>query len=207
MDTNSYLSLNSWLQKSDQNYIEGRLLWLNCLVGGASNLLWLASEQIIKILLLQKNIDDYSKAAPTIDELYKLLDKKGIALGHKVHELIREINIEYPDINISKYESTLKKLQEYFYRRYVVNGGSSISMLMLDEIDEFYFLLRGKVESDIGLGTIDEIYIQRKHNWGHPLAAFAYAYLENKHFKTRKHREITFSAFDGSGKCYTEDGT
>ena len=208
MNSNSsYSALNSWLQKSDGNYIEGRLLWLNLFVDGASNLLWLASEQLIKILLLQKNIDTFSNQSSNSDELYKILDKEGIKLGHDVYKLIRNINKEYPHIGISKYEMTLKKLQEYFYRRYVVHEGSSISLLMLDDVDELYFLLREEVDPDVGLGTIDEIFIQRKHNWGHPLSAFAYAYLQNKHFRTRKHTEITYSAFDGSGKRYTENGT
>ncbi len=207
MDSKSYLALNSWLQKSDQNYIEGRLLWLNWLVNGASNLLWLALEQIIKILLLQKKVNNLSNKSSNLDELHNLLDTEGKKLGHDVHKLIAKINSEYPDLDISRFESVLKKLQEYFYRRYVVREGSSISLLMLDKIDELYFILRDKVDSDIGLGTIDEIYIQRKHDWGHPLSAFAYAYLQNKYFKTRKHKEITYSAFDGSGKCYKENGT
>lgn len=206
MDSKSYLALNSWLQKSDQNYIEGRLLWLNWLVEWASNLLWLSLEQIIKILLLQKNIDAFSGQATNLDELHKILETEGMKIGHNVHKLIEKVNLEYPNLDISKYEDTLKKLKEYFYRRYVANKGSSISMLMLDSIDELYFLLRNEVNSDVGLGTIDEIYIQRKHNWGHPLSAFAYAYLQNNHFRTRKHKEINYSAFDWTGKIYTENG-
>lgn len=207
MDSKSYLSLNSWLQKSDQNYIEGRLLWLNWLVNGASNLLWLALEQIIKILLLQQKIDSLSNKASDLGELHSILDREGKKIGHDVHGLIENINTKYPHIDIAKYEETLRKLQEYFYRRYVVRGGSSISMQMLDSVDELYFLLRNEVDPDVGLGTIDEIYIQRKHNWGHPLAAFAYTYLQNNHFRTRKHKEITYSTFDGSGRSYKEDGT
>jgi len=207
MDSKGYLSLNSWLQKADKNYIEGRLLWLNWLVDGASNLLWLSLEQMIKILLLQKRIDSFSSQVNNLDDLHNLLDSEGKKIGHDVHKLIEQIKIEYPDLDIDKFEKILKKLQEYFYRRYVVNSSSSISLLMLNQVDEFYFLLRSKVDPDIGLGTIDEIFIQRKHNWGHPLSAFAYAYLQNKHFKTRKHREITYSTFDGTGKTYTEDGT
>ena len=207
MNSKNYLALNHWLQKSDGNYMEGRLLWLNSFVDGASNLLWLASEQIIKILLLQKNIDTLSNQSSDLDELYDILDREGKKLGHDVHKLISNMNKEYPQIDISKYEPTLEKLQEYFNRRYAVRGGSSISLLMLDEVDELYFLLRGEIDPDVGLGTIDEIFIQKKHNWKHPLPAFAYAYLQNKHFRARKHKEITYSAFDGSGKRYVENGT
>ena len=83
MDSQSYLALNAWLQKSDENYIEGRLLWLNHLVNGASNLLWLASEQIIKILLLQKEIENYSSESSDLTELHENLDKQGKKFGDR----------------------------------------------------------------------------------------------------------------------------
>jgi hypothetical protein len=204
MDSNSYLALNAWLQKSDGNYIEGRLLWLNSLVNGACNLLWLALEQIIKIILLQKQINEISSDVSNLDELHNKLDKKGKKLGHNVHALIQSINTEYPDLDISKYEKTLNKLQEFFYRRYVVHSGNSISLLTLNAVDELYFLLRSKVSSDVGLGTIDEIYIQKKHKWTHPIPAFAYSYLQNIHFQPRKHREINLIGPDG--KEYKESG-
>ena len=95
MDSQSYLALNAWLQKSDENYIEGRLLWLNHLVNGASNLLWLASEQIIKILLLQKEIENYSSESSDLTELHENLDKQGKKFGHKVEKLIGAVNREY----------------------------------------------------------------------------------------------------------------
>ncbi|AFU67758.1 hypothetical protein P700755_000754 [Psychroflexus torquis ATCC 700755] len=204
MDSKSYLSLNSWLQKADSNYIEGRLLWLNWLVDGSCNLLWLACEQMIKILLLQEKIDTYSAESTNMDELHKVLDKKGKKLGHDVGKLIAKINAEYPELDITKYKTTLEKLQEYFYRRYVINKGSSISMNMLNEVDEFYFLLRSKIYSDVGLGTIDEIFIQKKHNRGHFLPAFSYSYLHNKSFRSRKHRSINQMGPDG--KVYMENG-
>lgn len=197
MDSQSYLALNAWLQKADTNYIEGRLLWLNQLINGSCNLLWLASEQIIKILILQKNIDSYSSNSTDLSELHETLDKEGMKLGHSVKKLIQRVSAEYPDFDISKFEKTLGKLQEYFYRRYVVNSGSSISLLMLNEVDEFYFLVRSRIEPDVGLGTIDEIHIQRKHKWGHPLPAFSYAYQYNEHFRPRKHREINQLGPDG----------
>ena len=48
-NSGGYLVLNSWLQTSDRNYLSGRVLWLNSLIGGASNLLWLSVEQLVKI--------------------------------------------------------------------------------------------------------------------------------------------------------------
>jgi len=205
VDSKSYLALNAWLQKADGNYIGGRLLWLNWLVNGASNLLWLASEQMIKILLLQQEIDGYSENSVDLDELHKKLDKEGVALGHNVDKLILAINSAYKDLDISKFEPALNKLQEYFYRRYVVPSGSSISLVMLDEIDKLYFLLRERIHPDVGLGIVDEIHIQMKYGWTHPLAAFEYAYLYNKSFKPRAHREISLRGPDGT--LYKECGS
>ena len=107
------------------------------------------------------------------------------------------VNSEYPELDISKFENTLVKLQEYFYRRYAVHGGSSISLLMLNEVDEFYFMVRDKIDPDVGLGIIDEIHIQKKYNWEHPIPAFAYAYKYNKYFRPRKHRGINQIGPDG----------
>jgi hypothetical protein len=204
MNSQSYLALNAWLQKSDQNYMEGRLLWLNYFIDGACNLLWLSTEQIIKILLIQKDIDTLSDSSSGLDKLHEKIDKKGKSLGHDVHKLIAKVKSEYPNLDLTSYEPMLIKLQEYFNRRDVINSASSISLNMLDEIDEFYFNVREKIVPEIGLGTIDEIFIQRKHNWGHPLLAFEYVYYKNKHFKTRPHTPINYSTHTSG--LVTENG-
>jgi hypothetical protein len=152
---------------------------------------------MMKISLLQKDIESYTDDSTNLDDLHKILDAKGKNIGYKVDDLIKKMNEEYPEMNIIKYKDALQKIQEYFYRRYVVRGGSSISMLLLDEIDELYFLLRGSVDPDIGVATIDQIFVQKKYNWGHPISAFNYAYLLNKSFKSRKHREWNIMGPDG----------
>lgn len=207
MDSKGYLSLNSWLQKADRNYIEGRLLWFNLCVDGASNLLWLALEQIIKILLLQKNIDSFSKQCGDLDELYVVLEKEAKKIGHSVNQLLSSIDAEYEGLNVNTFKDVLEKTNEYFYRRYVVKNGSSISLLMINDIDNLYFLLRSNILSDVGVSVIDEICIQKKNEWKHPIDAFVFAYKDNKYFKPRKHTEIVYSSFDGSGKLYVENGT
>jgi hypothetical protein len=132
------------------------------------------------------------------------IDREGKKLGHDVHKLIAKVKLEYSDLDLTGFEPMLIKLQEYFYRRYVVNSGSSISLNLLDEVDDFYFQVRSKIDPEIGLGTIDEIFIQRKHEWGHPLSSFVYAYHQNKHFKTRPHKPINYMGQDG--KTMTENG-
>ena len=204
MNSTSYLALNAWLQKSDMNYISGRLLWFNLCTHGSCNLLWLSCEQIMKIVLIQKNVDDLASQCSNLDDIHRLIDREGKQLGHDVSKLINKIEIEYPNLAINKYKLVLEKLQEYFYRRYVVRGSSSIDIRMIDDVDEFYFMIRKIVEPEIGLGTIDEIFIQKKHNWGHPISAFNFAYLHNKSFSSRKHRVINIIG-PNDEKC-REDG-
>lgn len=158
MDSKLYLPLNSWLQKADWNYILGRFLWFNMFIEGACNLLWLSCEQIIKVLLIQKNAKKFSQCS-NLKDVHLIIDKEGKKKGHSVAELVDSINIEYPELKIVKYKSVLEKLQEYFYRRYVVNSSLSISLNKTDKVDELYFLLRNKIEPEVGLGVIDEIFI------------------------------------------------
>lgn len=204
MDSKSYLTLNAWLQKSDNNYISGRLLWIERLIDGASNLLWLSCEQIIKIILLQNEIDNISSSCSDLNEMHIKCENKGKKFGHNVGVLTNKLANEHLCINLTNYKPVLEKLHEYFHRRYVDNKGSSIPLNMLDSVDEFYFELRNNVKPEVGPGTIDEIYIQKKHGWEHPIPAFAYAYIYNKSFRPRKHRKINILRPDG--KKYEEEG-
>lgn len=201
MDSKTYLALNAWLQKADTNYIEGRLLFLNLCINGACNLLWLACEQMIKILILQID-DEKLKKFNDLNEVHEYLDKQGRKISHKVS--VSKLQEEYNGLDLEKHKSMLDKLNEYFYRRYAQNSSSFLSLDLLNEADEFYFLLRSRVKESIGVGTIDEIFIQKKHGWGHPLKAFEFAYLKNQYFKPRKHFSINQMGIDG--KIYKESG-
>ncbi len=208
MTSQSYLVLNSWLQKSDHNYIDGRLLWLNMRINSACNLLWLSLEQIIKILLIQSDIDEIlQKKTIDLEESYKLIDLKCRKIGHQINDLIFRLNQKYSDLDTSRFEPILKKLNEFFYRRYAVHRGTSIAVTLICDIDELYFALRDKVDSDVGIGTIDSIFIERKHSLSHAYSAFQYAYLHNKYFRTRKHKEFRFSLPDDVNRFFVENGT
>jgi hypothetical protein len=205
MDSKSYLVLNAWLQTSDRNYLSGRFLWINFLHESACNLLWLSCEQIIKILIIQEKVDSLCEGCNTLDEVHTKIDFEGKKLGHNVKDLISKIKAEHPDLNITKYQEVLEKLQEYFYRRYVVHRSSSIAISLLGKTDELYFCLRKIVAPDIGLGLIDEVFIQKKHGWRHPVKSFAFAYHKNNFFAPRKHRKVNLIGPDN--KTYEEDGT
>jgi hypothetical protein len=74
---------------------------------------------------------------------------------------------------------------------------------MLHHVDELYFILRSNVQADLGLGVIDEIFIQRKHGWGHPIPAFVAAYIHNQAVKPKRHTKIHYLV---DGKTYEEEG-
>lgn len=201
MNSQSYLVLNAWLQKADSNYIAGRLLWNQVLVVGASNLLWLSCEQLAKIVLLQAEI---AAGCADLDEIHGLVDRAGKRLGHNVDQLVVALNKLHPEVGISNYRDVLEKLYEYFFRRYPVRDGSSISLEIISRADELYFRLRSLVLPEIGVGTIDEIYIQRKHGWPHPIPAFRFAYSGNASFAPRQHKLYRITGSDG--QVYEECG-
>jgi len=206
MDSRLYLCLNAWLQTADHNYIAGRILWFDHFETQACNLFWLSIEQLIKILILQQKEKEILEANDDLDILHKKVDKyaKRIAAFHGFEELRVKLSQEYPGFNIDKFESVFKKLEEYFFRRYYVRKSTSIYIFLIDDIDALYFCLRKLVKAEIGLGTIDEIFIQRKNRWQHPLPSFQMAYLNNKHFQTRKHTSINYLV---NGKSYHENGS
>lgn len=55
LNVEAYLILNGWLQVADNHYIQGRFLWRNYGFQGANILLWLSCEQMMKLLIIQKN--------------------------------------------------------------------------------------------------------------------------------------------------------
>lgn len=204
MDSKSKLVINTWLTKADENYVSGRALWMNSLVTGASNLLWLSCEQLIKTLKLQLDISELSSQCETLDELHDMCDKKAKGFNHKLNKLILELGSLCPEIEPERYKEMLEKLNEYFFRRYVKNSKSHISLGMLDMVDEFYFTLRSYVSEDVQVCLIDEIFYQKKNKWGHPLPSFSYAYLNNKHFRSRPHPVLKILGPDR--KLYQESG-
>ena len=205
------LVLNSWLQTSDRNYLSGRVLWLNLLINGGSNLLWLSVEQLIKILIIHERMDSIIKEKDDLDTIHDKFNNTGkrISSKHKLNELIKELNKERPEIDLDQYEPTLSKIQEYYERRYVVREGSSISITLLNSFDKCYFYLRDFVSPDIAIGLIDEIFIQKKNGLKHPLPIYSKAYEVNPHFRTTSHGGHSFMIMDGKKIKYTikEDGT
>lgn len=201
------LALNAWLQKADDNYISGRVLWMGWLVDSASNLLWLSTEQMIKILVLHQQLPKLDSGNATDRLAHTTLDRaaRAIASNHSSTSLIAALNGAIPSIDMAAHSPTMAKLEEYYRRRYYVNQDSSTSLSLLHDVDSLYFYLRKHVHPDLGMSTIDEIGIRRKHGWEQTLPYFQYAYADNRSFSPRRHTEITMIGPDG--KLVVEDGT
>lgn len=193
-----YFSLHAYLSRADQHYLEGRLLWANHAIDGACNLFWLAIEQMIKLIIIQKRIEkkslnavhnkedrskkvlNYDPQEKDIRKIHKILDKTSYNLNSK-HQLDELLKI------LMSFQATLEKVKEYYERRYYKDEASSIRLTELDNIDEVYFFLRKNVNQNIPRSLIDEISYQRKFNTGHPLPHFILAYYQNKSFLSRRH--------------------
>lgn len=103
MDRTGCFALNSWLQKADQNYTEGRALWFHLMFDGSCNLLWLASEQMMKILLLQKDFQHTSFDGQDVNLILSQFDRAARNFGHNLERLLVRFDGAYPEINIRLY--------------------------------------------------------------------------------------------------------
>lgn len=202
MDRTGCFALNSWLQKADNNYIEGRALWFHFMFDGSCNLLWLASEQMMKILLLQKDFQHTSFDGQDVDLILSQFDRAARNFGHNLERLLVRFDEVYPEVNIRQFQWVLGKVQEYFYRRYVVNETTEIGLALINSIDQCYFELRSKVLPEVGLGLVDELRIDQKYNRPHGFSAFQYAYFRNSSFRGRRHSPLNL-LIDGEVVCET----
>jgi hypothetical protein len=211
-----YFCLHAYLSRADDHYVEGRFLWANYAVDGACILLWLAIEQLIKLNIIQERIENkvldgieikesgnkvtlgYDPQEKDVRKIHKILDKTSYKINsrHQLNELLRILN-DQVNIDLSIYYDTLRKVKEYYERRYYKDQGTSISLGQLESIDEVYFLLRGNLNEQFPRALIDEINFQKKFEIVHPLPFWIFAYRENKHFKSRKHPIVNQMLPDG----------
>lgn len=212
-----FFSLHSYLTLVDNHYVEGRFLWLNHVFNGAGNLLWLAFEQLIKILIIQSRMEqnqiteikiknesgnkinvkfsdnemDIKLRAKILDALFYQIDSK-----HNLNTLFKEFH-DTTDINLSQYKICLEKINEFFKRRYVVNNGTSINPKMLDEIDELFFSLRSLISNYIPQSLIDEILFRKKYSLKEPIPFFGTLFLKNNFVTSRQYEDLIDKLPDG----------
>jgi hypothetical protein len=184
------LASNHWLQVADRNYIEGRFLWLHGGIDGACILLWLAVEQITKLICLQADPERGLRDNDDLDQVYAWMDRRArqYSRRHRWADLEQSLGgIPGAAWDLEGWRSTIEKLEEYFHRRYVRNESTSIRITMFREVDTIYFNLRDSIEPDVVAATIDEIYVRRKHGLQQPVPVYEHVYRDNPQFRTRPH--------------------
>lgn len=212
-----FFSLHSYLALADNHYVEGRFLWLNQAFNGAGNLLWLAFEQLIKILIIQNMIEKnslhdieikgcsgkkikvkYDQNENDLELMAKILDSLffGIDSKHNLNSLLRSLKDD-TGIDLTEYNKCLTKINEFFKRRYVVNSGTSINPVMLDEIDRLFFYLRCFISHDIPQSFIDEIIFKRKYTIQEPIPFFGTLFHKNNYVVPRQYNDIIDRIPDG----------
>lgn len=205
-----FFSLHSYLTLVDNHYVEGRFLWLNQAFNGAGNLLWLAFEQLIKVLIIQtkieKNLLDevyiksdsrgkikvkYDQNENDIELIAKLLDSLLFSIDskHNLNSLLNTLK-DNTGIDLTEYKKCLAKINEFFKRRYVVNSGTSINPIMLDEIDRLFFYLRSFISSNIPQSLVDDIIFRRKYFVQEPIPFFGTLFLKNNFIVSRQYNDI-----------------
>ncbi len=212
-----YFSLNAFLSRADRHYVEARFLWMSCLaVDGSCNLFWLGIEQIIKLNIIQQRLENklledviikengnrklysYDPQETDIRKIYKILDRtyRKIDSKHRLDRLL-QVLLEETEINLYKFEDTLKKVKEFYERRYYIDEGTSINGNIINDIDEIYFYLRGYLNESIPRSLIDEIALYNKFSVDQTMPHHFYACKDNKYFKSRKHPVVNTILPDG----------
>jgi len=167
-------------------------------IDGACILLWLSIEQLLKILIISKELEA-GLIKCSVENLPGVIGNKAKKLGgrdgHNLKILLNNFKKYYSNFNIEEFEESLKKINEYFNRRYPTHSSTSISLLTLNNIDKLFFLLRDLIHKDVSMGTIDEIAMKKDNGLKQSIPIFHYAYIENRFFRARKHRKTRFSDF------------
>ena len=214
---NYFFYFNSYLSLIDHHCLDGRFLWMNHAYNSAGNLLWLSFEQLIKLLIIQNRIEkneietvvikDKTKGKTNIKfndleydfkTIHKILDSLFFHLEpqHKLDHLLKEFNENF-SIDLVKHNDCLKKLKEYFNRRYVTNSGTSYDPKMINEIDEIFFKLRNNCSFLIPQSFIDEIIFRKKYNIQEPVPYFESVFYKNNFIEIRQYSDLIDKIPDG----------
>ncbi len=170
-------------------------------ISSACILLWLSLEQIIKILVIQKRISSWEIDIEdkNLNDIHKIFDKEARKLTkwkthHCIDKLIDNFEATYQSFKIGNYKNQLIKVNEYFERRYVKRGWTSINISLLYDIDKLYFNLRDFIDSKVPQWTIDEIFIRKQLNYQQIEEVSNYAFHDNKNFRPRRN-QVNISYF------------
>jgi hypothetical protein len=214
---NKYNLLRPWLLEADENYVSSKILSQSFNFKQSHSLGWLSVELITKTLILQKHLPDLIKLKRTDNEIRDKLRNLAWSHNHRFEKLIEAFSDSYPEFDMNRYNDSLKIMHEYYSSRYtkseVLRHGVPINLNDLaNHHNEYFFALRNMVDQNVAPAKIDTIGFRRRI--GSPQEpGDEFAYINNKHFSTRKYKERTLVIgdtidFTTSTKYteYTDDG-
>ncbi|NMM48290.1 hypothetical protein [Marinigracilibium pacificum] len=177
--------LNNWLSTADRNYIQGRYLWMRGGTVGGNNLLWLSIEQLMKILLLQKNKELLNSSSESFEDIDSKTHK--VAFQYEKEnmpdELINSLVKEY-DFDLSHPHHMLKDMCEFYRHKYSSITPTTQSLLLHPEIDKVFFMLRDKIDPIVGVSLIDMLEMDKEK--GNSISEInSCVFKNNEHFRSR----------------------
>lgn len=186
MKSFEYIPLSSWLGNADSLYLDARVLWLQVSgMGGGLILMWLAIEQLMKMLIFQWRIENDEHSSKTSAEMFKELDSWGRKINHRLSDILRELNTCYPNFFQPEEIATLKNVYDHFEARYVDNKSRGIEIKALNTLDDIFFKLRDLTSEDLPIGYMDMIDINRKSKLDRLGYYTKFAHVNNPHFHKR----------------------
>ncbi|MFT6911152.1 MAG: hypothetical protein ACJAU8_000374 [Candidatus Paceibacteria bacterium] len=204
-----YNLLQLWLIEADENYVASKILSQSAYLKQSCSLGWLSIELITKTLIFQKHLPDLIKLKCTDNEIRDKFKKLARSYNHKFEKLIEAFSDCYPEFDMNRYNDSLKIMHEFYSSRYTERGklrsGVGINLNDLANYhNEYFFALRNMVDQKVGPVLIDTIgFRQRIGSLQEPGDQFAY--INNKHFSTRKYKERTL-IIGGTDLIYTDNG-
>lgn len=206
---NWLFNLSAYLSKSDKNYVGGRILWEQWMLDSAGNLLWLSIEQLVKIIVVQDEIDfqvylkqkEYTTLERNLNntqEFCKIISSlfRRINGNHSVQGLIDSTSENLNKL-LNNNINLLNNINILYQNRYYISQNRTTQLNMVDEIDELYFNLRSMINENIPRSYIDEILFYKECANSFILGGH-FLYSGNKFIKSRKYPPINTRMKDGT---------
>src|SRR5437868_5490422 len=99
MQSYQYIPLSSWLGNADVLYLDARVLWLQISgMGGGLILMWLAIEQLMKVIIFQERIKNNELESKNADDVFIEIGRWGKKMNHKLPNILSELDKYYPNL-------------------------------------------------------------------------------------------------------------
>lgn len=195
---NYFRLLRMTLNFADKNYAAGRCLWFHLAMREAANLLCLAIEQAMKVLVIQKKLENNdlqsliaTKSGVPQHHYDPMEPNRNIAneiLHHVMRCLLKNHNLidlagklrDEGIIDLTEFEATISNVNRFYDLRYYSIGTAEIASNEIDAIDRIYFLLRSQIRPPLFDKLTVTPPIGPFDNNGQNL--FAFTHLQNNSF-------------------------